>query len=186
VTCVSSATGTANVAVQTLVAGIPLLSNAVPVNCGGAASTYTASFDKATYAQGDIATLTIAFKDAKGVAANSTDAVSDANAGSSSNIVITANQTERVTAHAASTKTDVNGNVVYTFTIGTSSGAIAGKYQALVSFPTLASPAKTQTVAYEVLGVAGVTNADVLKSIVALIASINKQIQALQKLILKR
>ena len=30
------------------------------------------------------------------------------------------------------------------------------------------------------------TNADVLKSIVALIASINKQIQALQKLILKR
>jgi hypothetical protein len=32
----------------------------------------------------------------------------------------------------------------------------------------------------------GVSNADVLKSIVALIASINKQIQALQKLILKR
>jgi hypothetical protein len=31
-----------------------------------------------------------------------------------------------------------------------------------------------------------VTNADVLKSIVALIASINKQIQALQKLILAR
>ena len=31
-----------------------------------------------------------------------------------------------------------------------------------------------------------VTNAEVLKSIVALIASINKQIQALQKLILKR
>jgi hypothetical protein len=33
---------------------------------------------------------------------------------------------------------------------------------------------------------ATVTNADVLKSIVSLIASINKQIQALQKLILKR
>jgi hypothetical protein len=31
-----------------------------------------------------------------------------------------------------------------------------------------------------------VSNAEVLKSIVALIASINKQIQALQKLILKR
>jgi hypothetical protein len=186
VTCATGATGTASVAVQTLVSGVPLLSNAVPVTCGGPASTYTASWDKATYAQGDIATLTIAFKDAKGVAANSIDAVSDASAGANSNIVITANQTERVTAHAASTKTDVNGNVVYTFTIGTSSGAIAGKYQALVSFPTLASPAKTQTVAYEVLGAAGVTNADVLKSIVSLIASINKQIQALQKLILKR
>ena len=35
-------------------------------------------------------------------------------------------------------------------------------------------------------GAAVVTNADVLKSIVALIASINKQIQALQKLILAR
>jgi hypothetical protein len=35
-------------------------------------------------------------------------------------------------------------------------------------------------------GAAAVSNADVLKSIVALIASINKQIQALQKLILKR
>jgi len=35
-------------------------------------------------------------------------------------------------------------------------------------------------------GAATVSNADVLKSIVALIASINKQIQALQKLILKR
>jgi hypothetical protein len=33
---------------------------------------------------------------------------------------------------------------------------------------------------------ASVSNAEVLKSIVALIASINKQIQALQKLILRR
>ena len=185
VTCVTSATGTANIQVQTLVAGVPLLSNAVPVTCGGAAVTYTASFDKATYAQGDVATLTVAFKDAKGVAANSIDAVSDASAGSSSNIVITANQMERVTTHAASTKTNVSGNVVYTFTVGTSSGAIAGKYQALVSFPTQ-SLGTTQTVGYEIAGSGAVSNADVLKSIVALIASINKQIQALQKLILKR
>ena len=185
VTCVSSATGTANVAVQTLVGGVPLLSNTVPVTCGGAAATYTASWDKATYAQGDIAKLTIAFKDAKGVAANSIDAVSNSSAGSSSDIVITANQMSAVTTNAASTKTDVNGNVVYTFTVGTSTGVVAGKYQALVSFPTQAL-GTTQTVGYEILGSGGVSNADVLKSIVALIASINKQIQALQKLILKR
>jgi len=185
VTCVSGATGTANIQVQTLVSGVPLLSNAVPVTCGGAAVTYTASFDKATYAQGDIATLTIAFKDAKGVAANSIDSVSNASAGTSSDIVITANQMERVTAHVASTKTNVSGNVVYTFTVGTSSGAIAGKYQALVSFPTQ-TLGTTQTVGYEISGSGAVSNADVLKSIVALIASINKQIQALQKLILKR
>jgi hypothetical protein len=43
------------------------------------------------------------------------------------------------------------------------------------------------TVPYKIAGTtATVSNADVLKSIVALIASINKQIQALQKLILKR
>jgi hypothetical protein len=42
-------------------------------------------------------------------------------------------------------------------------------------------------VAYKVgTGSTAVTNEEVLKSIVALIASINKQIQALQKLILKR
>jgi hypothetical protein len=185
VTCASAATGSASVAVQTLVAGVPLLSNAVSVNCGGAAAIYTASFDKATYAQGDIATLTVAFKDAKGVPANSIDAVSNASAGVDSNIVITANQMERVTSHVASTKTNVSGNVVYTFTVGTSSGAIAGKYNALVSFPTQ-TLGTTQTVAYEVTGSGAVSNADVLKSIVALIASINKQIQALQKLILKR
>ena len=184
-TCVSSAAGTANIQIQTIVNGIPLLSNAVAVSCGGAAVTYTASWDKATYAQGDIAKLTIAFKDAKGVAANSIDAVSNASAGTSSDIVITANQMTAVTTNVASTKTDVNGNVVYTFTVGTSTGVVAGKYQALVSFPTQAL-GTTQTVGYEVLGSGGVSNADVLKSIVALIASINKQIQALQKLILKR
>jgi hypothetical protein len=43
-----------------------------------------------------------------------------------------------------------------------------------------------QVVSYKVAGTGAVSNADVLKSIVALIASINKQIQALQKLILKR
>jgi len=47
--------------------------------------------------------------------------------------------------------------------------------------------AAAQTVAYKVAsGTTTVSNADVLKSIVSLIASINKQIQALQKLILKR
>jgi hypothetical protein len=49
---------------------------------------------------------------------------------------------------------------------------------------TLASPA---TVAYKVTtGSTGVSNADVLKAIVSLIASINKQIAALQKALLKR
>jgi hypothetical protein len=184
-TCASSAVGTVNLQIQTLVAGIPLLSNAVPVTCGGAAATYTASWDKATYSQGDIAKLTIAFKDAKGSPANSIDAVSNASAGTSSDIVITANQMTAVTPNVASTKTDAAGNVVYTFTVGTATGVVAGKYQAIASFPTQAL-APAATASYEISGSGAVSNADVLKSIVSLIASINKQIQALQKLILRR
>jgi hypothetical protein len=174
--------GTADVSLKTTINGTVLVSNTVPMTCGGAAATYTASFDKATYAQGDIATLTVSFKDAKGSAANSYDAVS----ADPVNQVITVNQTERVTAHAAAAKLNGSGNLVYTFTVGTSSGAIAGKYQALVSFPTVAT-GTNQTVGYEITGVAGaVSNADVLKAIVSLIASINKQIAALQKALLKR
>jgi len=180
-TCTSTA-GTANLVMQTTLSNASIVkSNSVPVRCGGAAATYTASFDKATYAQGEIATLTVAFKDAKGQAANSYDSVS----ANTADQVITVNQTERVTVHANNAKVNGSGNLVYTFTVGTASGAVAGKYQALVSFPTVATGA-TQTVAYEIAGSAGVTNADVLKAIVSLIASINKQIAALQKALLRR
>jgi hypothetical protein len=59
----------------------------------------------------------------------------------------------------------------------------AGSFNAV---STLAgSVTKSATAAYTVSG-GDASNAEVLKSIVALIASINKQIQALQKLILKR
>jgi hypothetical protein len=181
-TCTSTA-GSADVVMQTtLTNGTVVKSSPVAVRCGGAAATYTASFDKAVYAQGEIATLTVSFKDSKGNAANSYDAVSNA----TPDQVTTVNQMERVTAHAASAKVNASGNIVYTFTVGTASGAIPGKYQALVSFPTLTSPAATQTVAYEISGGAAVSMADVLKSIVSLIASINKQIAALQKALLKK
>ena len=89
----------------------------------------------------------------------------------------------------ASKNANASGAVVHTFTVGTSSGVINGSYNALVDYPTLtgAASATVQSVAYKVTtGQGEVTNAEVLKSIVALIASINKQIQALQKLILKR
>jgi len=179
--------GTADIVLQTTLAdGTIIKSNTVKVTCGGAASTYTAAFDKAKYLQGDIATLTISFLDAKGAVANSYDAV----ANSTPDQAFTANQMERVTAHAASAKPNDKGQLVYTFTVGTSTGAIAGAYNAVISLPTLnavsGTKATNQTVAYTIDGGVSVTNADVLKSIVALIASINKQIQALQKLILAR
>jgi len=89
---------------------------------------------------------------------------------------------ERVTAYPSAQTVDVKGQVTYVFTVGTSSGVVAGKYNAVVSFPTInAIAGANQSVAYEVTAPASVSNAEVLASIVKLIAAINKQIRALQK-----
>jgi len=183
ITCVSSASGSADVTLQHILAnGTVLKSNVMKVNCGGIATNYKASWDKASYAQGELATLTVQFTDSKGNPANSSDAVSNGSAGSSSDIVITANQLERATAHAASTKVNVDGQVKYTFTVGTSSGVVPGAYAAIVSFPTINSAVQgAVTVPYTITAPATVSNAEVLASIVKLIATINKQIRALQK-----
>ena len=88
---------------------------------------------------------------------------------------------------AADAVAKAGGKVTYTYTVGQT----AGKYAAVVDFTgattTFAQYATVQNPSYEIsTGGDTTSNADVLKSIVALIASINKQIQALQKLILKR
>jgi len=183
ITCVSTASGKSSITMQVVTAGgVVVKSTPVEFSCAGQGVAYTASFDKASYAQGDIATLTVKFYDSKGAAANSSDAV-----GATTNQVITANQMERVTAYAVTATPDVNGQNVYTYTVGTSSGIVAGSYNAVISYPTVnAIAGKNQTASYTVTGGAGVTNADVLKAIVSLIASINKQIAALQKALLKK
>jgi len=91
------------------------------------------------------------------------------------------------TTGASDAVAKAGGKVTYTYTVGQT----AGKYAAVVDFTgastTFAQYATVQNPSYEIsTGGDTTTNADVLKSIVALIASINKQIQALQKLILKR
>ena len=81
-----------------------------------------------------------------------------------------------------------DGTVSYTFSVGTTTGMTAGTYSSIIDFSSLTAVAAVKaTPTYKVsTGGDTTSNADVLKSIVALIASINKQIQALQKLILKR
>ena len=57
----------------------------------------------------------------------------------------------------------------------------------IVDLPAYVSTDSAKTVAYSIVDTSGaVSNAEVLKAIVALIAQINKQIQALQKLILAK
>ena len=166
------------------VSGVIAVSSAITLRCAGNADTYTASFDKTSYVQGEIATLTVKFVDNLGNAANSYGTL-----GAASAVVTSPMMTMVGTPPAGATNlADVNGAATFKFTVGGSTAVTAGSYNALVDYPTLtAANAKIQTVAYKVsTGDTGVTNAEVLKSIVALIASINKQIQALQKLILKR
>jgi len=161
--------------------GSIITSNSFAARCAGNPYTYTASFDKASYVQGEIATLTVQFKDIKG---NNAATVSTGTAA-----VISAPQMTRVGGDpTASKKTDIDGKIVHTFTVGTTTAVVDGAYVGLVNYSDYTAVAATiQQVRYSVsTGASTVSNADVLKSIVALIASINKQIQALQKLILKK
>ena len=76
---------------------------------------------------------------------------------------------------------DASGALTIKFTVGSTGNFSAGNYNAVVSFPSVSTGA-AQTVAYSV-GSQGTSLNDVLKGIVALIASINKQIAALAKLV---
>jgi hypothetical protein len=149
----------------------------VTLRCADNPYTYTVSLDKAVYNAGDIATATIKFLDSKGNPSNSVVAVG------ASQIIMPMMTLVSATG-AATALTDANGEMKLTLTVGTT----AGKYAGLVDFTALTAVAAVKaTPQYEVkTGGDTTTNADVLKSIVALIASINKQIQALQKLILQR
>jgi hypothetical protein len=166
-------------------AGVTIKSNALTVIYGSSKNTYTASWDKASYKQGDIAKLTVSFKDIFGAPANSQSAVTAYSSGSDE--LISTPMMTRIGSTTAALSPDENGQLVFTYSVGTTTGVTPGAYQASVSFPTVnAVKGEAQAVAYTIASDGSVTNAEVLKSIVALIASINKQIQALQKLILKR
>jgi hypothetical protein len=118
--------------------------------------------------------------------ANSETAVDTITSGAS-NMTVSAPMMAQVGAFTSASKPGLAGTLTVNFTVGTSSGLTEGSYNAVVNIPNLNTLGKAQNVAYKVTtGTTNVTNAEVLKSIVSLIASINKQIQALQKLILKR
>jgi hypothetical protein len=168
----------------TTATGAIVTSDPFVARCAGTASTYVASLDKASYLQGDVAKATVKFLDSKGNAANNMVAI-----GANSWVLpyMTAvDSTITATTGASATSVTDNGTVVYTFTVGTSTAAVAGTYTGIVSFDAPALGVKSTPTYKLSTGGDSTTNADVLKSIVALIASINKQIQALQKLILAR
>ena len=158
---------------RTNAAGATISANSVTARCGGALDTYTASLDKATYATGDIAVLTITGKDANG------NAVNDATTAGTGAAITISGMTE--VKAPATTDAFSGGVLTYSYKVDNE----AGNYVASVYLPS----ADTQTAAATIkvtVGSQGVSNADVLKAIVSLIASINKQIAALQRALLRR
>jgi len=157
-------------------------SNAFTVTCAGDAVNYTASTDKAAYNTGDVMTVTVKGTDKSGKTANDYGIISTtAKLGTIASGAI-----------ASSVNAPADGN---TLTAGVKTykyiiGQTTGTYTISVDFPNVNNTTYNQSALTLPVSVKSATtevsNADVLKSIVALIASINKQIQALQKLILAR
>ena len=155
-------------------AGVAVKSNVYSVTVASQTThTFTASFDKAVYTAGDFATLTISAKDINGLPMPTGKTMPGLVISVTSGLTATGATCDSASTFTAGSKTCV-------FAVGNT----AGSYSWSVALTTA-------TVQSPVTGVikqtdTAVSNADVLKSIVALIASINKQIAALQKLILKR
>jgi hypothetical protein len=185
-TCGASA-GSADVQVQHInpLSGTIVKSNVWKATCAGNAYTYTASWDKASYTPGSIATLSITFKDSKGNLANAYTPVST----TASMLTITGGPSATGAAVAGPADGDKasssDGVKTYQFVVTTTTG----DFSAVVAAPVVTANgvATNQTASYKIANATtGVTNEDVLKAIVSLIASINKQIAALQKALLRR
>ena len=168
--------------------GTVLASNVLAVSCSGTAASYSAKFDKASYNPGDIATLSVTFKDALGAiaadVASGTGAIASSATGKTPNIIGSnlTNTSGSSTTAGASTDTTTNGVATYKFIVGSTSGT----YAAVVDFPLVDSATQSAVTASYTIASSGTSLNDVLKGIVSLIASINKQIAALAKLVTKK
>jgi len=181
-TC-STTAGTSTITYSfTNAANVRITSNALPVTCAGDPYKYTASLDKASYAQGAIATLTISATDVNGKPVSDYSLVGT----TAKPLSITCGtQMTAVTAPVNNSDTFTSGVKTYKYAVGTT----AGNYNCVVdltAWNASSTPQAAITVPYTISGDGSVSNQQVLQSIVALIASINKQIQALQALILKK
>ena len=155
-------------------AGVAVKSNEVKVTVASTTTySFTASFDKASYVPGDFATLTISAKDVFGNPMPTGKTMPGLVIAVSSGLTVAGAACDSASTFKAGVKT-------CTYAVGNT----AGSYSWSVALTTATDQAPATGVVKNVDG--AVSNAEVLKSIVALIASINKQIAALQKLILKR
>jgi hypothetical protein len=172
--------------------GTVITSNLLPVTCAGAAVSYKLSYDKASYTPGSIATASVSFFDKKGNPSTDNETTTSDTGTLVALTISTSGMkgTGPIVAIAAGDDTK-QGVKTYQYVVDVTEGTYTNTVTASTADTNATAAALTGTKAATATfvvasGTSTVTNADVLKSIVALIASINKQIQALQKLILKR
>ena len=172
--------------------GTIVASNTWAQTCAGAATSVTGSWDKASYTPGSIAVLTLSFKDSKGFAANSYDLLDTMTiSGSPSSATAQAGAAITPLNASAARGGGLTGTITQSYIVGSTTGDFVAVVVPADSLKTAATaagaPQANLSIAYKIAsGTTTVTNEQVLASIVSLIASINKQIVALQKLILKR
>jgi len=160
-TCASTS-GSATVRIaHTRADATTIYSNDFVAACAGGVNKYTAVLDKKDYKPGEIATLTAATLGA--------------------GVAVSGSQLTPITAPTSADVFDVAGTRTIKFTVGNTTGS----FNLVVDLPAYVATDSAKTVAYTIADGA-VSNAEVLKAIVALIAQINKQIAALQKLILSK
>jgi hypothetical protein len=177
--CVASKGGTAKLTVRTPVdSAATAYATSAPftVACGGALATWAIGFDKAIYAPGEIATMTLSGKDSNGFAVSTFTLLSGVEYSTGGMTAVTAPTNNDAFSSGIGTKT-------YTFSVGTTEGSFVGTFKTTGSTDT---SAKTTQYKITAPSTGAVSNADVLKAIVSLIASINKQIALLQKALLKK
>jgi hypothetical protein len=162
--------------------GTLVKSNTWDSGCADVPFTVEASWDRVSYVPGSIATLTLRFKDSKGNLANAYDQIS------TGMTVVGGPSAAAVTPIADGEKpSGVTGVKTYQYVVGTTEGDFVAVVVPATQVKTNNTSIANISLPYSVKSaVVGVSNADVLKAIVSLIASINKQIAALQKALLKK
>jgi len=178
--CASSTKSTAVpfVAKATNAAGVSIKAAPFTAHCAlNAIDTYKVKLDKTTYNTGDVATLTITALDSNGAAVASATTLG---AGASISV---GGMTAVTAPTTADTAPNGDGIWTYTYTVGTSTG----NFVAGINLPASGTDSTAKTLQYSIASSSSdVTNAAVLAAIVNLIASINKQIAALQKALMKK
>jgi hypothetical protein len=165
--------GTYKIKVSRLSDAVIVYSDAQSASINKSTYTYTASFDKASYVSGDIMTLTISAKDSAGNPVYDGYTIGTNTIGVGGTTALST---------IATTDAFVNGVKKYKY----SAGATASGYGWTVDITNGSLQDAIVGTVNITAPTTGVSNADVLKAIVSLIASINKQIAALQKALLKK